>query len=93
MADQHRGAKAHLLCLEAQKNRRYTLYSRNPYRIKLWLGPHFLLLPFLLPIIAYWPLQGPFLHKSLAQECLAQGLLLGELDARCFRQSLTLQLL
>lgn len=44
-------------------------------------------------IIGYWPLQGPFLHQSHSQECLAQGLLLGELDARCFRQPLTLQLL
>lgn len=45
-------------------------------------------LPFFASLIAYWPFWEPFLDKSLTQEYLASGQLLGKPDLQCIREAL-----
>lgn len=85
-----RRTNAQLLCLEAKWTLRYHLGSKAPSRLQL--GNHTqagsLPYPLLLPTMLTGLFREPFLDKSLSQECLAQGPLLGEPEPRCIRQAL-----
>lgn len=83
-------------CLEGGQTQKCNLCSSAPGKCKLWLRLHLKPHPCLasaLSLSCFPPLltglsREPFLDKSLAQDCLTQGLLLGEPDLRCVRQAL-----
>lgn len=89
-----RRTKGHLLCLEAGRALRCHSCSRVLWRLQLQLGFHLGSNPCRLPPFPFpaFMLTGlsrePFLDKSLSQEFLAQGPLLGEPELRCIRQAL-----